>query len=217
MKKKLLTVMLASALALTFGTMMAQAGCDKGPCPAGPGGKPCPPPHSQIKGPGHGKPMMSPEEQEAKKADFEKRMNFTDEQKAQTDKIKADEKKKLEPIQKKIEKKQEELKALRNQEFEIRKESMDKFQAILTPEQKAEMEKMKEEMRKNMGFKPHGDKGCPKECAKVCPPDKKCVEGCKCKDNKPGTKCTCDCPKKECKDKKDCAEKKECGAAPCKK
>ena len=90
---------------------------------------------------------MTPEE---RRAEFQKRLNLTDEQKAKLDTIKAEEQKKLEPIRNKMKKKHEEMRELIQSEAEIRKSSMDKFEALLTAEQKAELEKMKAEIQEKM-------------------------------------------------------------------
>ena len=79
-----------------------------------------------------------------------KRLNLTAEQKAKLDTIKAEEQKKLEPIRNKMKKKHEEMRELIQSEAEIRKSSMDKFEALLTAEQKAELEKMKAEIQEKM-------------------------------------------------------------------
>ena len=102
---------------------------------------------------------MTPEE---RRAEFEKRMNLTPRQKAKLETIKAEEQKKLEPIRKKMQKKHEEMKELMKSEAEIRKSSMDKFEAVLTPEQKEELKKMKAEIHEKMKHefgRPHGFKG----------------------------------------------------------
>lgn len=102
---------------------------------------------------------MTPEE---RRAEFEKRMNLTEEQKAKLEAIKADEHKKLEPIRNKMKKKHDEMRELMKSEAEIRKSSMEKFEAVLTPEQKAELEKMKAEIHeqmKNNFDRPEGPKG----------------------------------------------------------
>ncbi len=102
---------------------------------------------------------MTPEE---RRAEFEKRLNLTAEQKSKLESIKAEEKKKLEPIRTKMKKKHDEMRELIKSEAEIRKSSMDKFEAVLTPEQKAELEKMKAEIHekmKNDFGRPEGPRG----------------------------------------------------------
>lgn len=144
MNKKLLSALLLGAAALTIGSAV-KAECNKGPCEIQPppqGERPCPP---EFK-----KPPMNEEAKDAKKAEFEKRIQLTRVQKAQLEKIKSDEKKLLEPIHKKMAKKNEEMKDLIKKENDVRTESMKKFDAILTTDQKAELEKIKSEIHEQM-------------------------------------------------------------------
>lgn len=157
MNKKLFSAMLIGAAALTIGSAAIATPCN-GPCPIK---EPkaieqtCPSPQMQ-------RHPMSPEEhqkaEDARRAAFDKRMNLTAEQKAKLEKIKADEKKILEPIHKKMEKNRDAMKVLVKKEIDVRTESMKKFEAILTEEQKAELEKMKVEFRPKMkkDFGPRG-------------------------------------------------------------
>ena len=114
---------------------------------------------------------MSPQEHakmmEAKKAEFEARLNLTAEQKAKIEQLKADENKALKSCRAKIKKEHEKLDKLVAQEMETRAENVKKFEAILTEEQKAELKKMHEEMMAEKAkFVPCScDCGCP-ECAK---------------------------------------------------
>lgn len=86
----------------------------------------------------------------AKKEEFKKRLNITDEQKAELEKIKAHEQKALVPYKKKIEKEEEKLKDLFLKEHEIRIMHSKQFEALLTPEQKAELQKFKTETIQEM-------------------------------------------------------------------
>lgn len=176
MKKKLLSSLLVCAAVLTLSSSAMANECAQDPCnaaqPPQECNKPCPPDIQQ-------RPPMSPEE---RKAEFEKRIQLTDAQKAKLEKIKADEKKTLEPVHKKMQKKHEEMRALIKQENDVRAESMKKFEAILTTEQKTELEKMKTEIQEQMkkdfeARKPHHmEPGSapmgPAECSKGCPLNK---------------------------------------------
>jgi Spy/CpxP family protein refolding chaperone len=91
----------------------------------------------------HGKGMpkhqkMSPEERQQKIAEFEKRLNLTDEQKAQIEKNRKNSKKKLDAIRKKEQKLREEAK-------EILEQNKKDFESLLTPEQKEELKKIEKE------------------------------------------------------------------------
>lgn len=112
------------------------------------------------------------EEMEAKKVEFEKRLNLTEEQKKQIEINKQNDKEKIKPIidklhQKKLdymmleanadideqtktkqkEELQNEIKELKFQADNCRKENMQNFEAILSDEQKAEFEKIKIEQK----------------------------------------------------------------------
>jgi hypothetical protein len=71
-----------------------------------------------------------------------KELNFSDEQKKQLNNIKADFKKQMSELKKND---NITVKEYRNRKETIRKENFQKRQALLTPEQKSKMEKMKEE------------------------------------------------------------------------
>ena len=115
------------------------------------------------------------EEMEAKKAEFEKRLNLTEEQKTKIEINKQKDKEKIKPIidklhQKKLDymmleanseideqtkaKQKEELRneirELKFQADSCRKENMKNFESILTEEQKLEFNKIKTEQRKEM-------------------------------------------------------------------
>lgn len=95
-----------------------------------------------------------PEEQkkiiETRKEEFKKRLNITEEQRTELEKIKAHEQKVLMPYKKKIEKEEDKLKDLFLKEHEIRVKHSQQFEALLTPEQKAELQKFKAETIKEM-------------------------------------------------------------------
>ena len=100
--------------------------------------------------------------------ELQDRLNLTEEQKAQEKQLKMEARKSLDPImqekhkkveelkqlkesgapQEQINAKKDELKKLREQANAIRKDHMQKFEAILTPEQKAKFESFREEMKK---------------------------------------------------------------------
>ena len=136
---------------------------------------------------------MTPEERaklrEEKKAEFEARLNLTEKQKAKLEKIKADEKKALEPYREKIKKEQEKIEELFEQEKAIRMDSMKKFEATLTAEQKAELEKMKQEFKEKM--EEMGPKGPHHPGPQPCPPDCKC--GCHNPEAAEPADCKCPC------------------------
>lgn len=166
MKKIVLSSMMFGALAFTLSGLFsvpAFADCPiKAPC-----GKNCEkptPPTNEFK-----KPMTIEERtkiKQEKKAEFEAKLQLSEEQKTQLEKIKADENKKLEPYRAK-------MKKLFEQERAIKKESIKKFEAILTPEQKAELEKIrleaKDEMKKHEPtMRPNGQKPLNPECKCPC-------------------------------------------------
>lgn len=68
------------------------------------------------------------------------KLNLTDEQKAQADKIREEGRKKMEPLM-------QEKKTLHEKMDKLRKENMEEFEKILTPEQKETFAKFKEEHR----------------------------------------------------------------------
>ena len=134
--------------------------------------------HSDFKGP-HQKYFKahhpSKEEMEAKKAEFEKRLNLTEEQKQQIEKNKQKDREKMKPIMQKMHEKKSELMGIKTnmtlaphekvekmapiekdlidlkvKANDLRKKNMESFEKILTPEQKTEFEKIKEEQRQEM-------------------------------------------------------------------
>lgn len=68
------------------------------------------------------------------------KLNLTDEQKSKADKIREDGRKQMEPLM-------QERKALHEKMEKLRKENMEEFEKILTPEQKEAFAKFKEEHR----------------------------------------------------------------------
>ena len=115
------------------------------------------------------------EEKEAKKAEYEKRLNLTEEQKAQIEKNKQKDKETMKPIFDKMKENKQAIKAIhkdatlspedkvvKSAEYEkelidlkvkaneLRKENMKNFENILTDDQKAEFAKIKEEQKAEM-------------------------------------------------------------------
>ena len=135
-------------------------------------------PHFGFDGPRHHKYKAQPPskaEMEAKKAEFEKRLNLTEEQKAQIEKNKQDDREKMKPIFDKMKENKAKIreihkdtslspedKVLKSAEFEkelidlkvkaneLRKENMKNFERVLTDEQKTEFSKIKEEQKMEM-------------------------------------------------------------------
>ncbi len=120
-------------------------------------------------------PRPSKAEMEAKKAEFEKRLNLTEDQKRQIEENRKEDHEKIKPIfeqvknkkielrrikrdnsispknkDKKIKKLKSEIKMLNEKADEYRQENMKKFESILTEEQKQEFAKIKEEQKKEM-------------------------------------------------------------------
>lgn len=116
MKKILLTAVCATVLTLSAGFADAQ------PAPA-----------EVPMGPG---PVRMHEP-------LSERLNLTDEQKQQAEKIREEGRKKMEPLM-------QERKLLREEMEQVRKENMEEFEKILTPEQK----KVFDEMKQHKGPKP---------------------------------------------------------------
>lgn len=110
MKKMLLTAVCASVLTFGAGLAAAEPLPNKAPMEPGP---------------------VRMEEPLAKK------LNLTEEQKQQAEKIREDGRKKMEPLM-------HERKLLREEMEQVRKENMEEFEKILTPEQKKIFDEMKQ-------------------------------------------------------------------------
>ncbi|MBQ2871018.1 Spy/CpxP family protein refolding chaperone [bacterium] len=173
------TLVLASLLAFTTTTALANADM------------PCPMANKANKPPIEGKfqpPPPNPEKMAEKRAEFEKKLKLTEEQKAQAKEIRMKGHEAMKPIMEQMKAKKaefdtvmkdgsitvdeqrqkiaqlhEEMKVLKKQAKELRIKNMQEFESILTEKQKKTLAKMKEEGRKN--FK----KNHPKR-----PPCKKC-------------------------------------------
>lgn len=164
------TLILASIIALTM-TSTAYAGtttATKVQTPA-PKGQMMPPPR-EFKGDRH-------------RAEFERRLNLTEAQKAKIEKNRKADMAKLKPIKEQIRAKKEakfeiikkyeetnpdliklnkDIKALKEQEHKIKEANRKSFEALLTKEQKAELAKIKTEREKNVkGHRPHHPEGRP--------------------------------------------------------
>lgn len=87
---------------------------------------------------------MRPRHEMKMHEDLAQKLNLTDEQKTMADKIREDGRKQMKPLM-------EEQKALHEKMDKLRKENMEEFEKILTPEQKETFSKIKKEHRP-----PHG-------------------------------------------------------------
>lgn len=181
MKKLLIT----SAI-IALASNMAFAGNDFAPPQDGPKG--CPDEMNCPSLPPHRKMTKTQKEQrkmqmEKKRAEFDKRLNLTEEQKAKIKASKENGHKEMKPIMEQLKVKREaarkyfenndtqnceflklekEIKALEEKRRELHKKNMEEFESILTDKQKKELEKMKQERKKEFQ-KRHRNKikGCP--------------------------------------------------------
>lgn len=134
-----------------------------------------------------------PDAMEKRKADFEKRLKLTDEQKVQAKAIREKTHEQMRPIMEKIRAKHQEirmirmsrmavemqdekiaaikveLKELNKQARELRQQNMKEFEAILTPKQQKELKKMKAEGRKNFEKNFKKKHNCKYGCDKKTP------------------------------------------------
>ena len=119
-------------------------------------------------------------EMEAKKAEFEKRLNLTEEQKQQIEKNKQKDKEKMKPIMQEMHAKRAELMGIKTditlaphekvekmapiekdlidlklKANDLRKKNMEAFEKLLTKDQKVEFEKIKEEQMQKMAKRKH--------------------------------------------------------------
>lgn len=155
---------LASLLAFTMSAAIANA---EPPCP----------PDGDFKPPMHKGKMMPPppdaKKMEAKRAEFENKLQLTEEQKAQAKEIRLKGHEEMKPIMEQMKAKKtqidavlssnvseeekaqkiapikEEMKGLKKQARDLRIKNMQEFESILTAKQKKTLEKMKQEGRKN--------------------------------------------------------------------
>lgn len=139
-------------------------------------------PKTDVKAPAqfeYKKPPMRPD---VKRAEFEKRLKLTDEQKAQAKEIRKKGHEEMKPVMEQIKLKRQEaetvklsristemqkekldainveMRNLHKQAHELRMKNMKEFESILTAKQKRELEKMKKEGRKQFE-KEHGKPG----------------------------------------------------------
>ncbi len=178
MKNKILipalAVLILSSMTLTYGAEQASVAKSnaKGACPL----------QKEFQPPHHGHHMMPPPNCKAqkpdfaaKKAEFEKRLKLTDEQKAQIKANKEKDRETMKPVFEQIKAKHEqfrkidadtsltketkekqkqelrkEIKDLKIQADNLRKENMKSFESVLTEKQKKEFEKIKKEQKKEM-------------------------------------------------------------------
>ena len=176
MNKKI-SLAVAFAVTLFLSNSAFSAPCELGPPPEGATNKP---PVCDSFGPPPFPPNISPKcmekmkkEHEKRKAEFDKRLNLSDAQKATIEKNRAEDRVKMKPLfedmkAKKLkiqevynsnlskEEKDKQISELKSQLTELKKkahvlreENMKKFEEILTPAQKKEFEKMKKEHKKD--------------------------------------------------------------------
>lgn len=105
---------------------------------------------------------------EERKKEFEERLQLTNEQKFEIEKLKQKEIKKLKSCRKKMTKINDELIRLINYEKLVRSESIRKFDALMTQQQREEMEVINEEMKMEVEqFIPTcNNPNCPCSCHK---------------------------------------------------
>ena len=153
MKKILLSAVCASVLTLSSFGVNAQEPKDM----------PLPPPHHDEmpmpRGEHGPRPHMDKEKMMQHHEKFAKELGLTEEQKAQAKKIREEGREKVKPLM-------DEMKQLRQKMDELRKQNMEEFAKILTPEQKTKLEKIKAEKKamfeKRMAEKKGAKKGAPK-------------------------------------------------------
>lgn len=166
------TLILASLLAFTMTSALANV--EKVPCPKF---DEKPPVEGKFQPP----PPPSPEKMAEKRAEFEKKLKLTEEQKAQAKEIRMKGHEEMKPIMEQMKTKKiefqtvkkdgsltvaeqqqklseigQEIKALKKQARDLRIKNMQEFESILTDRQKQTLEKMKKEGKKN--FKKHHKK-----------------------------------------------------------
>ncbi len=154
MKKFLLSAVCASVLTLSSFSVNAQE-TDDMPLP--------PPPHHEEMLPHGGKPAPRPHmirEKAMRHHDrFAQELGLSEEQKAEAKKIREEGREKVGPLM-------EEMKQLRQKMDELRKQNMEEFEKILTPEQKSKLEQIKAEKKamfeKRMAERKAAKKDAPK-------------------------------------------------------
>lgn len=186
MKKKIVLSAAAMVLAFSTNSVFAAQTCPlaagKPPVQPPPCTEECGPPPPPFKmNPKCAEKMKK--EHEKRKAEFDSRLKLTDAQKATIEKNRQDGRDKMKPIfdemqakklkmqevysstlsqeekNKKIADLKSEIKALRDKAHALREENMKCFETILTPEQRAEFSKMRQERRADMDKKYKKHKG----------------------------------------------------------
>ena len=136
-----------------------------------------------------------------KKAEFEKRLGLTEDQKAKLDSLHEKQMKKMRKLDAKIRNHEEKIGDLKREKMQVRFEGIAEFEKTLTDEQKAELQKIKQERFDKMK-EMMPPKGCPFKCkdGKPCDCQKgapcDCQKPCPCKDAPQKAPCTKDCTKK---------------------
>ena len=146
MKKILLATLCATGILVGANFAKAQEVENLPPPPAGDMGELPPPPHFGHGPRGHG---PSPEMREKMEKKMAEELGLTEEQQAKAKEIREEGRKKVEPLML-------QMKELREKMDEMRKENMAEFEAILTPEQKTKLEKIKAEHIEKMKEKHKG-------------------------------------------------------------
>ncbi len=121
---------------------------------------------------GHKRPPVPPEVMQKKKAEFEKRLKLTDEQKQEAKELRVKGHEEMKPLMEQIKTKHDKIKTIKQQSLtesekeqiqalkneireldkqvrDLRMKNMKEFESILTEKQQKELKKMKEEGRKN--------------------------------------------------------------------
>lgn len=138
MNKKLLCIFATTALLMGSGFVNA---ADKKDAELPP------PPGHEFEHP-RGEPKIDKEMHKKMADKFAKDLGLTEEQKDQAEKIREDGRKKVEPLMK-------EMKNLREKMDNLRKENMEEFEKILTPDQKTKLEQLKKDHDKMRGDRKH--------------------------------------------------------------
>ena len=180
------TLILASLLAFTMTSAFASVDTQKTRC------------DKEFKKPPierkmHQPPKFDKEKMAKKQAEFEAKLNLTEEQKAQAKEIRLKGHQEMKPIMEKMKAKKleidtvkanesitvgeqkaqlnklfTEMKDLKKQARDLRIKNMQEFESILTDKQKQTLEKMKQEGKKNFKKRHHKRPPCPKKCNGDC-------------------------------------------------
>lgn len=179
-------------MATTLAVLFCAASVHAAPCPLASSDEAQKPQMQKIHKP------ISPEKKaqmEKRKAEFDKKLNLTEEQKTKAEAIRKDGFEKMKPVMEQMKVKRDEIRAIREdgkltqaeakakidvihkdmielkkQAAEIRKQNMAEFEAILTDKQKKTLEKMKQEGRKDFAKRHNGEYRGDKKGCKGTPP-----------------------------------------------